>query len=319
MSLAFPTTTDNALSATTSLGEIRWKFVRPRFLKLLADLQITADQVQDGESKYKGVVASLNAAYYGTTGDGLSNRLLIGSWGKMTRVRPPRDVDLHFILPPDVFNRFEQRAGNKQSQLLQEVREVLRASYRQTDIRGDGQVVVVPFNTYQIEVAPAFQLTTGSQFICDTNNGGNWRTVDPDSEIASLAAADAGVNGNVRKLARIFKQWQRQCDVPLKSFQIERLLIDYLPGAYHGKMDEFWFDWLVRDCLAYFISRANTGFLMPGSANEWVNLGDDWKSKAERAHAQAVEACDYERDNYGILAGIEWQKLFGSMITLDPS
>ena len=304
--------------AATALGEAKWKFVRPRFLNLLANLQITADQAQDGQAKHQGVVASLNAAYYGTAGDGVSNRLLIGSWGKQTRVRPPRDVDLHFLLPPEVFTRFEQRSGNKQSQLLQELREFLRATYPQTNIRGDGQVVIVPFNTYQIEVAPAFRLTSGAQFICDTNNGGTWRTVDPDSEIASLVAADAVVNGNVRKLGRIFKQWQRACDVPLKSFQIERLLIDYLQVVYHGKMGEFWFDWLIRDCLAYFISRANTGFLMPGSANEWVQLGDAWKSKAETAHARAVTACDYERDNYGILAGIEWQKLFGTMIQLDP-
>ena len=126
------------------------------------------------------------------------------------------------------------------------------------------------------------------------------------------------MNGNVRKLTRIFKQWQRECDVPIKSFQIERLIIDFLPSVSYGKMDEFWFDWLVRDCLAYFISRANTGFLMPGRANEWVNLGDAWKSKAERAYAWAVEACGYETENFGMLAGIEWQKLFGSMILLDP-
>jgi hypothetical protein len=75
------------------------------------------------------------------------NRLLVGSWGKATRVRPPRDVDLLFTPPLDVFYQFDQRTGNKQSQLLQDVAEALRESYPQTVIRGDGQVVVVGFNT----------------------------------------------------------------------------------------------------------------------------------------------------------------------------
>ena len=71
-------------------------------------------------------------------------------------MRPPRDVDLLFTPPVDVYHQFNQRIGNKQSQLLQHVAAVLRATYPQTAIRGDGQVVVIGFNTYRIEVAPAF-------------------------------------------------------------------------------------------------------------------------------------------------------------------
>ena len=305
-------------SAFTPLGEGRWKYVEQRFLQLLSNLELTADQKQDGETKHRGVVASLNAAYHGTPGDGLDNRILIGSWGKDTRVRPPRDIDLHFILPAAVFHRFEARSGNKQSQLLQEVRSILGNTYPQTNIRGDGQVVVVPFNTYEIEVAPAFRLTGGGQIICDTNDGGRWRMVDPDSEISSLTAEDARMRGNIRKLARIFKQWQRECSVPLKSFQIERMLIEFLPQVGYGMANEFWFDWMVRDCLANFIGRANGYLLMPGVANEFEALGDEWLSKAETAHARAVKACDYERENDGVMAGIEWQKLFGRMIPLVP-
>ena len=78
----------------------RWYFVRRRFSRFLENLKITADQAEDGAAKQKGVVASLNQAYWGHR-DETTNRIFIGSWGKATRVRPPRDVDILFILPND--------------------------------------------------------------------------------------------------------------------------------------------------------------------------------------------------------------------------
>ena len=47
--------------------------------------------------------------------------------------------------------------------------------------------------------------------------GGRCKWVHPEAEIAVLHGADTTLNGNVRKLTRILKQWQRHCDVPIKS------------------------------------------------------------------------------------------------------
>lgn len=305
----------SGLEMFTAAPAYSWAYVRQRFEAFLDNLKITADQAEDGQTKHTGVVAALNRTYWSDS-DGTLNRLLIGSWGKLTRVRPPRDVDLLFILPVDVYHQFNQRAGNKQSQLLQHVAAALRATYPQTTIRGDGQVVVVGFNTYCIEVAPAFDAIGGGFLICDTNDGGRWKCVDPEGEIAALVATDRQFNGNVRKLTRILKQWQRHCDVPIKSFHIEALVKEVLPTKTYGGNNEFWFDWLVRDVFARLIGRANGGFWMPGCALEWITLGDAWLSKAQTAYDRALKACAYEYDNHDILAGDEWQKIFGTMIPL---
>jgi len=309
----------NYLPGTSILGSLapaplgRWAYVRQRFQGLLENLKITADQAENGETKHKGVVAALNAAYWGERDDA-ANRVLIGSWGKATRVRPPRDIDLLFIPPLDAYYRFDQRTGNKQSQLLQEIAGALRTSYPQTVIRGDGQVVVVGFNTYRIEVAPAFHAQAGGYLICDTNGGGRWKHVDPAGEIASLDAADRLYNGNVRKITRVLKQWQRHCDVPIKSFQLEAMVKEALPATGYGGADEFWFDWMVRDVLRHMVGRANSGFWMPGCTAEWITLGNAWVSKAQMAYERALKACAYEDGNYDALAGTEWQKIFGTMI-----
>lgn len=294
-------------------GQPQWVFVRRRFERMIENLAITEGQAEDGKTKHEGVVACLSRAYWGAS-DGATNRLLVGSWGKRTRVRPPRDIDVFFLPPLDVFHRFNARSGNKQSQLLQEIAQVVRETYPQTRIRADGQVVVVGFNTYQIELVPAFPVTGGGYFICDTNDGGRWKHVDPEAERYALDASDTALNGNARKITRILKQWQRHCDVPIKSFQLEAIVKDALPTIMWGGYSEFWFDWVVRDVLAHLISRANGGFWMPGCISEWISFGDAWLSKAQTAHARSLKACEFERYSMDYEAGAEWQKIFGTMI-----
>ena len=290
----------------------RWYYVRPRFRAFLQNLTITENQARDGQIKHRGIVYCLNRAYWDIR-DNTANRILIGSWGKSTRVRPPRDVDILFVLPMNVYWRFQKRVGNRQSQLLQEVKSWLQTTYPQTDIRGDGQVVVVPFNTCKVEVVPAFPCQAGGYLVCDTNFGGRYKHVHPQAEISVLHNTDVALNGNVRKLTRILKQWQRHCNVPIKSFQIETLVMEFLPHSSYGGNEEFWFDWLVRDTFHHLVKRAGGSFTMPVTG-EVVQLGNEWLSKASSAHRRAIKACVYEDLNLETQAGAQWQKIFGTMI-----
>lgn len=113
--------------------------VHDRFDKLLSNLQLTPEQKQDGVTKANGVYQCLNSHYYGTNSN--KNGWYVGSWGKETAIRPPRDVDVMFVLPDAVYWRFQANIGNRQSQILQEVKNILLRTYPSTDIRGDGQVV----------------------------------------------------------------------------------------------------------------------------------------------------------------------------------
>lgn len=316
--------TQTGLPATTLLGGglaqasmHNWYFVTRRFSRLLADLTITDWQRDDGDTKQAGVRACLNRHYWGV-GSETANSMLIGSWGKDTRLRPPRDVDVLFLLPPSVHARFQERDGNRQSHLLQEVKNVLAQAYTQTTMRGDGQVVLIPFNSTPVEVAPGFRCQDGSIIVCDTNNGGRYITSTAEAEAKDLTASDAFWNGNTRALARLMKQWQRENNVPLKSFQIERLAVHFLQTWPHSHQNLFYYDWMVRDFFAYLIGLANGRLTMPGSG-EIVPLGDDWKARAERAYSHAVEACTCERDNYEALAGREWQTIFGSVAPITVS
>ena len=249
---------------------------------------------------------------YGTS-SASDNAFAIGSWGKGTAIRPPRDIDLYFLLPVNVYNRFQVYRGNRQSALLQEVKEVLTGTYPDTNMRGDGQVVVVRFESYSVEAAPAFLLTNGRSLICNTRDGGSYKETDPWAEARHIEAADQACSQNLRPLTRMLKAWQDYCAVPIKSFQIELLAADFLSCSPWRNRDFFWFDWITRDFFAYLYNRANTFVIVPGTF-ESIFLGNDWQSRAETAYYRAEKACRYEEHNLVTVAGEEWQKIFGTDI-----
>jgi hypothetical protein len=289
-----------------------WIAVRQRFEQFHRNLALTETQFSDGFTKRNRVVACLNRHYYGST-SGTDNSLLIGSWGKNTAIRPPRDVDLYFLLPPSVHQRFQSHLWNRQSALLQEVKSILAATYPGTDMRGDGQVVVVRFETYSVEVVPAFLLTTGRYWICDTHDSGSYKETDPTAEAGFIEAVDQANNRNLRPLIRMLKAWQAGCAVPIKSFTLELLAADFLGKSPWRLHDFFWFDWIVRDFFAYLYHRANSLVVVPGTF-EVIYLGNAWQSRAETAYYRAEKACQHEQYNRVDAAGEEWQKLFGPQI-----
>jgi hypothetical protein len=238
-------------------------------------------------------------------------------------IRPPRDIDILFILPNSVWQRFKQRPGNRQSQILQEVKGILSSTYNSTNMRGDGQVVVVPFASYAVEVVPAFRQPNGQFLICDTNKGGRYKTIDPTAEIGLISKSNIETSGKMRDLIRILKRWQAFCNVPMKSFLLELLAIGFLLEWRHRGEGIAYYDWMVRDCFEFMIGQAKG--LIPGlipefilvlGTNEIIFLDNTWQSKAESAYSRSVKACNYDSDGRQNNANDEWEKIFGPDIKL---
>lgn len=273
---------------------------------------MTDDQKTKGAERREAAVRTLNLNYYGSS-SGTANSLYVGSWAKLTRIRPPRDVDVLFRLPQSVYDRFQLRSGNRQSQLLQEVKGVIAKSYPNTAVQGDGPVVIVPFAAYNVELISAFALPSGGYSVCMTDAGGHYETADYAAEATAIANSDTNSSGNTRALVRMMKRWQAYCSVPLKSFQIELVAIDFVSQwAYRGQTSTY-YDWMVRDFLEYLVGKADTYVFAPGT-HELIWLGSAWKSRAEGALARARKACDYETLAKRADAGDEWQKIFATDI-----
>lgn len=286
--------------------------VAKRFEQLLENLSLTALQVDNGFRARQSVVRVLNAHYYSQASD-TANSIFIGSWAKGTRIRPPRDVDVQYFLPTAVRVRFDQRAGNQQSQLLQEVRGVLLRHFTQTAIKGDGPTVLVPLTAFLVELVPSFARYPSGSDVCITSGAGSYKKEDYAAQLVDIQKSDDQTAGCTRDLIRIMKCWQRECSVPLRSFLIENSVIAFLSTWGSVGKGKIYYDWMVRDYLSYLIRSQNT-FVYASGTYEPLYLGNSWLSKAEMALARARKACEFEAQDLTVAAGEEWQKIFGSYI-----
>jgi hypothetical protein len=289
-----------------------WLAVTRRFYSFHTSLLLLDNQIEDGVEKVKRIGNALEVAYGNIASDS-PPILLVGSWGKQTQVRPSEDIDIMAVFSWPVYTRFEERTGNKQSQFLQEVRGHLQSTFSQTEIRGDGQVVVVAFNNIAVEVVPVFRFDDGRFLMPDTNNGGRWKIVHPQAQIDSINGSDIQFNGNVRPLIRMIKMWKRHNNIQLKSFLIELLVCDFLQSYQFSRQTYYYFDWMIRDFFIFLRNKAGGQMAIPGTT-DIVRLGTDWTYRVDQAIVDAHEACLWERADYDVTAGQEWQKIFGPRI-----
>ena len=80
------------------------------------------------------------------------------------------------------------------------MKEFIQGTYPSTDVRGDGQVVVIKFSDgMRFEILPAFKQTgwDGMEFFVypDSHMGGNWKTTNPKSEQAAMKDKNSSLNG----------------------------------------------------------------------------------------------------------------------------
>ncbi len=297
-----------------------WTHVIPHFEQFLGQLDLKVPDRLIAEGKADRIARSLFAKYYPNQIFTATSYVKVGSYGKGTATKPRSDLDMLFILPWDVYTRIEALTGNKQSQLLQEVKRTLLVTFPNTDLAADGQVVVAPFQTYNVDIVPAFRFTEGAlngQYLtAHTANGGSWRLSNPVAEYAWLQAVDRASAGKATYLIKMLKAWKRECNVEIKSVCMEVAATVFVDRWEDRDKGATYYDWMVRDFFAFILDYVN-GSAKPAGIQEWIPLGDSWQTKAQTAYNRAMKACDYEHADQGFLATSEWQKIFGNQFHLD--
>lgn len=276
--------------------------IQKQFEKFYENIILTNAQQEDATTKYSGVCKKLHDHYYPNSEYSGNDKILIGSYGKQTQIRPARDIDVLYILPSDKFDQYNGYESNGQAQLLQDLKNILKAKYPNTIIKASEKVVIIEFadTNHNVELLPGWENTDKTFTIPNSKSGGSWEEWDVRAEIQEVLDSDAKT-GKTRTLIRMVKKWPENCNVKVKSFEIEQMVIGFFEDDLHSSED---YPDLVRKFFNYF--------------NE-NNEDDDVASYLETAVNRAAKACDYENEGKLEDAVDEWAKIFGDDFPASPT
>lgn len=260
------------------------------FIEFCGNLSISALRRLSISSRTGRITARLNSSFRAAVSD-TANRFYAGSYGRNTALASVSDIDLMFVLPYSVYVQYDAYANNKQSSLLQAVRASLNATYPNSAIVADGQVVQIAFQDTTFEVVPVFENTDGSYTFPDSNNGGSWRTCKPKHELAAFSTRNVDCNRNLVQLGRMARAWRDTNGVGMTGMLIDTLAYQFIGNWAHRDKSFLYYDYMTRDFFAYLGQQDRTQqyWLAPGSGSWAVRTGA-FELRARAAHTLAVEA-----------------------------
>jgi hypothetical protein len=275
-------------------------------------------QVQDGGTislRYKAITRRLNTDFWNTTSD-ISHSLYVGSYGRNTAIQGFSDLDMIFQLPYSVYERYNGYNGNGQSALLQAVKTSIEKTYSTTSIRGDGQVILVPFNDgITFEVVPGFINDDDSYTFPDANNGGRWRVTNPKPEIAAIRTRNNACNSNLVPLCRMMRAWKRQWEVPIGGLLIDTLAYQFIDGWEYKDKSYLYYDYMCREFFRFMAGQSTEQeyWQAPGSG-QYVYRKGLFQWKATRCYNISLEAIKHEtaEPKQEWSAKQKWREIFGT-------
>lgn len=263
-------------------------------------------------NRYRRITKKLNQKYYESNSE-IKNSLQVGSYGRGTGVDGISDLDMVFELPWDIYNKYDNYETNGQSALLQDVKKCIKETYPNTEIRGDGQVVVVKFNNYAIEVVPGFLDNDDKSYIYpDSNDGGKWKVTKPRAEIEAINNFDTNMNGNLKRLCQMIRAWRNKHGINMCGLLIDTFCFNFFKETdYYNDKSYSKYDIMVRDFFKYLKTEDDEQkFWYAFGSNQKVYKGDKFTKNAKKAYNLSLEAIEKEENNtvYSI-----WRDIFGTM------
>ena len=285
--------------------------VKEMFEEFLANLGI--DNKEQISGRYGEITCCLNQNYRDSDSK-TSYSLQVGSYGRYTAIRGISDLDMIYMMPKSQWDRFKD---GRQSALLQEVKKTIKERYPRTELRGDGQVVVVSFDNHQVEVVPAFEQEDGNFKYPDTNNGGSWPITKPRSEIKAISDLDKDKNYNLRRLCKMARAWKNKHAVVMGGLLIDTLAYNFLKStSAYDKKGFSVYDCMVRDFFRFLSEQPDQDYYLAPGSNQHVKVKKKFQKKAEKAYNLCIAAIAAQGQSS---AHKKWKKIFGRPFPAAPS
>lgn len=274
--------------------------------------------VKDGgtiSTRYKNITKRLNTDYWATSSD-TSHSLYVGSYGRNTATQGFSDLDMIFQLPYSEYEKYNNYSGNGQSALLQSVKKSIEKTYSTTSIRGDGQVILVPFTDgVTFEVVPAFINKDDSFTYPDANDGGRWRVTNPKPEISAMKSRNDDTNKNLVQLCRMARAWKRNWDVPIGGLLIDTLAYQFIENWEYRDKSHLYYDYMSRDFFKWMADQdSNKEYWKAPGSGQYVYGKGLFQYKAKRCYNISLEAIEHETatPKREWSAKQKWREIYGT-------
>ncbi len=281
--------------------------------KLFCD-NLTVNNRSDISYRYAEITQRLNTDFW-LSNSRTNHSLYVGSYGRGTARRGFSDLDMIFILPPDLYKRYNNNyTYNGQSVLLQAVKNSIKNRYPRTDVRGDGQVVVVPFSDgMRFEVVPAFENPDSSFTYPDSNGGGKWKITNPRPEIASIKNNNILTKGNLVNLCRMTRAWKKYRNVPIGGLLIDTLACKFLMNWGDKEKSYYYYDRMVRDFFEYLANQnPQQEYWRAVGSKQFIRRKGLFEYKAKVCLNLSLEAIEYKSKQMIGSANKKWREIYGT-------
>jgi len=163
--------------------------------------------------------------------------ILTGSYGRSTKTKPLKDVDIFFILGQKEKDKYRQKAP---SELIDAFVKTLRGKYGQDSVDPGRRCATVEFekNTkdeegkvLSIDAVPAFDI--GDCYEIPDRHLGKWIKTDPEIHAQQATAKNKELGGKWVPLVKMVKRWNRSAGKPIKpSFLIEVMMQELVDAPF---------------------------------------------------------------------------------------
>ena len=281
--------------------------VADMFKDFLNNLKVdNADQVS---LRYGEITKSLNKKFRDTESE-TANSLQVGSYGRYTGIKGISDLDMLYIMPKTEWDTYKD---GKQSQLLTDVKNAIKARYPKTDVRVDRLVVTVTYTNFHIEVQPVFEKAddNGNSYFHfpDTYNGGSWKKTKPRQEMEAIRDLNTQKNKNLRLLCKMARAWRNKQGVSMGGLLIDTLAYNFMKSTnYYDDKSYPYFDYLSRDFFGYLAAEPDKDHYQAPGSNQDVKVKTKFQKQAKEAYDNCIDAisADGQESAYK-----KWRKVFG--------
>lgn len=270
---------------------------------------LKVDNAEQVGLRYGEITKSLNQQFRDSDST-TANSLQVGSYGRYTGIKGISDLDMLYIMPKTKWDTYKD---GRQSQLLTDVKDAIKARYPKTTIKVDRLVVTVTYTNFHVEVQPVFEETDadGNSYFQypDTYDGGKWRVTKPRQEMAAVKSLNEEKNKNLRLLCKMARAWKNKHGVAMGGLLIDTLAYNFLKSTteYDDK-SYLYFDWLSRDFFKYLSDEPDKDHYQAPGSNQDVKVKKRFQPKAKEAYELCLKAIEAEKEDN---VNDKWKKVFG--------